>query len=410
MRTVFAGGRVFDGTGSPLQEADVAVEDGLIAEVGVGLDGDEVVDASERTLLPGLFDCHVHVLLSHIDIWRLLQTPFSYRFFEAVHNLEATLRIGITTVRDAGGADLGLKQALEDGLLRGPRLQISIAMISQTGGHGDGWLPSGSRIQLFPTYPGSPAAIVNGPHELRRTVRELAQYGADVIKVATSGGVMSPRDKPHLPAFSVEELEALVAEARAAGLEVMAHAQAAEGIKNSVRAGIRSIEHGIYLDDEAIELMLEHGTYLVPTLLAPTGVLRAAEAGASIPDAALAKAREVIEAHRDSFRRAVEAGVRVAMGTDSAVTPHGENLGELELMREGGMRPEEVLVATTATAAQLMGLERELGTLEPGKRADLVLVDGDPLDFANLADRIAAVYQDGELVAGAELPSPVATG
>jgi imidazolonepropionase-like amidohydrolase len=410
MRTVFAGGQVFDGTGSPPQEADVAIENGRIAEVGVGLDGDEVVDVSEKTLLPGLFDCHVHVLLSHIDIWRLLQTPFSYRFFEAVHNLQATLRIGITTVRDAGGADLGLKQALEHGLLRGPRLQISIAMISQTGGHGDGWMPSGSRIQLFPTYPGCPAAIVNGPDELRQKVRELAQYGADVIKVATSGGVMSPRDKPHLPAFSVEELEALVAEARAAGLEVMAHAQAAEGIKNSVRAGIRSIEHGIYLDDEAIELMLEHGTYLVPTLLAPTGVLRAAEAGASIPDAALAKAREVIEAHRDSFRRAVEAGVKVAMGTDSAVTPHGENLGELELMQAGGMRPEDVLVATTATAAELMGLAGELGTLEPGKRADLVLVEGDPLDFASLGERIASVYQDGELVAGSELPSPVAAG
>ncbi len=151
MRTVFSRGRVFDGTGAPLAEADLSVEDGRILEVGVGLDGDELVDLSGRCLLPGLFDCHVHVMLSHLDIWRLLQTPFSYRFFDAVRNLEATLAAGITTVRDAGGADLGLKQAVANGIVAGPRVQISIAMISQTGGHGDGWMPSGSRVQLFPT-------------------------------------------------------------------------------------------------------------------------------------------------------------------------------------------------------------------------------------------------------------------
>ena len=395
VRLVLGGARVFDGTGAPPAEADVAVEDGRIAEVGVGLDGDEVVDLSGRWLLPGLFDCHVHVMLSHLDVWRLLQTPFSYRFFEAVRNLEATLQTGITTVRDAGGADLGLKQAVADGIVRGPRVQISIAMVSQTGGHGDGWMPSGSRVQLFPTYPGCPAAIVDGPDEVRRKVRELVQAGADVIKVATTGGVMSPRDKPEHLGFSPDELDVLVAEARAAGLEVMAHAQGVEGIKNSVRAGIRSIEHGIYLDDEAIALMLERGTYLVPTLMAPTGVLRAAEAGAAITDAALRKATEVIEAHRDSVRRAIGAGVKVAMGTDSAVTPHGENLDELRLMAECGMRPEAALRSTTAVAAELMGLDRELGTLEPGKRADVVVVDGDPFDFPTLRERIVAVYQDG---------------
>jgi imidazolonepropionase-like amidohydrolase len=406
MRTLFAGGRVFDGTGAPFADADVAVEDGRIVEVGSGLDGDELIDVSGMSLLPGLFDCHTHVTLSHIDIWRLLQTPFSYRFYEAIRNLEATLRIGITTVRDAGGADLGLKQAVEDGLVRGPRLQISITMISQTGGHGDGWMPSGSRVQLFPRYPGCPDAIVNGPDEMRQKVRELVQAGADVIKVATSGGVMSPRDKPHLASFAMEELEVLVAEARAAGLWVMSHAQATEGIKNAVRAGIRSIEHGIYLDDEAIELMLERGTYLVPTLLAPTGVVAAAEAGASIPAASLAKALEVIEAHRASFSQAVEAGVKIAMGTDSAVTPHGHNLRELQLMTEYGMTPEQTLHATTAVAAELMGLDSELGTLDAGKRADLVVVEGDPLDFATLEDRVRAVYQDGELVAGEAAGSP----
>jgi imidazolonepropionase-like amidohydrolase len=407
VRTVFAGGRVFDGTGAGVAEADVAVVDGQIVEVGVGLEGDEQVDVAGSTLLPGLFDTHVHVMFGHVDVWRLMQEPFSYRFYDAIRNLEATLRIGITTVRDAGGADLGVKRALEEGIVRGPRLQISITMLSQTGGHGDGWLPSGAQAEIFPAYPGVPTSIVDGPDEIRRKVRELVRAGAEVIKIATSGGVLSPTDKPQQPGFDVEEIDAIVAEARAAGLWVMSHAQSTEGIKNAVRAGVRSIEHGIYLDDEAIQLMLDHGAYLVPTLVAPVGVIKAAEAGAGIPEGAVSKAREVIDAHRDSFRRAAEAGVKVAMGTDAGVVPHGTNLDELQLMADGGMSPEDVLVATTRTAAELMGLSRTLGTIEPGKRADLVVVSGDPFDFGDLAGRIARVYQDGVLVAGAA-PEPVA--
>lgn len=402
MRTVFAGGRVFDGTGAAIAEADVAVEDGVIAEVGSGLDGDEHVDVSGSTLLPGLFDTHVHVMFGHLDMWKHLQTPFSYRFYDAIRNLDATLRTGITTVRDAGGADLGVKQAVEEGIVRGPRLQISLTMLSQTGGHGDGWMPSGGTAELFPDYPGMPGQIVDGVDEARRKVRELIRDGADVIKIATSGGVMSPTDSPDQPGFSLAEIAVMVEEARAAGLSVMSHAQASVGIKNAVRAGVRSIEHGIYLDDEAIALMLEHGAYLVPTLVAPRGVTRAAAAGVPIPDNVLVKAAEVVEAHRDSFRRAAEAGVKIAMGTDAGVVPHGTNLEELELMAECGMSPAAVLVATTRTAAELMGLERELGTIEPGKRADLVVVAGDPLDFSGLASRIERVYQDGRLVVEAE--------
>jgi imidazolonepropionase-like amidohydrolase len=400
MRTVFAGGLVFDGTGALPVEADVAVEGEWIVEVGRGLDGDESVDAAGLTLLPGLFDTHVHVMFGHLDAWRHLQTPFSYRFYDAIRNLEATLAAGITTVRDAGGADLGVKQAVEDGIVRGPRLQISLTMLSQTGGHGDGWLPSGGTAMLFPDYPGMPSQIVDGVDEARRKVRELVRGGADVIKIATSGGVLSPRDSPDQPGFSYEEIEVMVTEARAAGLSVMSHAQAAVGIKNAVRAGVRSIEHGIYLDDEAIALMLEHDAYLVPTLVAPHGVLRAVEAGVPIPPNVLVKASEVIETHRDSFRRAVEAGVKIAMGTDAGVVPHGTNLEELALMAQGGMTPADVLVATTKTAAELMGLEQELGTIEAGKRADLVAVSGDPFDFGDLRERIEAVYRDGLIVAG----------
>jgi imidazolonepropionase-like amidohydrolase len=394
-RLLFRGGRVFDGTGAGLGEADIAVEDGVIKDVGRGLDGDVEIDASGLTVLPGLFDCHVHVGMGHVDMWRHVQTPFSLRFYDAARNLEATLRAGITSVRDAGGADLGMKTAVQTGLIPGPRMQISIQMLSQTGGHGDNTLPSGDCFHLMPTYPGVPSGIVDGPDEMRRRVRELIREGADVIKVATSGGVLSPRDSPRHAHFRLAELNVLVEEATAAGRFVMAHAQATDGIKNAIKAGIRSIEHGIYLDEEAIQLMLDRGTYLVATLVAPLGVIEAADQGVRFPTTVLEKAREVVDVHRDSFRRAVAAGVKIAMGTDSGVTPHGRNLRELDLMRRGGMSPEQVLVATTKTAAELLGVADQRGTIAPGKQADFVLVDGDPFDLASLPARISAVYING---------------
>jgi imidazolonepropionase-like amidohydrolase len=399
-RTVLAGGRVFDGRGADPARADVAIEDGSIAEVGAGLDGDEQVDVSGMTLLPGLFDCHVHVTISEVDQWSVVQKPFSYQFYEAARNLVATQRVGITTVRDAGGADLGIKQALADGLIDGPRMQISVRMISQTGGHGDDWFPSGIEVPLMVAHPGAPSTLVDGPDQMRRVVRLLVRHGADVIKVATSGGVLSPRDKPQHAHLREDELAALVTEADAAGIPVMAHAQAAEGIKNAVRAGIRSIEHGIYLDDEAIELMLDRGTWLVPTLVAPRGVIEAAAAGAAIPAASLEKAHAVVDIHRQSFSRAVAAGVRVAMGTDSGVTPHGENLRELALMVEAGMTPSQALVASTSSAAELLGVADELGAIEVGKLADIVVVEGDPFEFDDLARRVQTVYRDGRRVSG----------
>jgi imidazolonepropionase-like amidohydrolase len=403
VRRVFRGGSVVDGTGSAPAPADVVVEDGRVVEVGPGLDGDEAVDCTGATVLPGLFDCHVHVMVSGVDTLRQLQTPFSYPFFEAVHNLRRTLALGITHVRDAGGADLGVAEAVRRGLVAGPRLQIAVSMLSQTGGHGDGWHVCGAELPLMGPHPGRPDPVVDGPDEMRRKVRELLRAGADVLKVATSGGVLSARDDPRHPHFRPAELDVLVEEARAAGVFVMAHAQGAEGIKAAVRAGIRSIEHGIYLDDEAIELMLERGTWLVPTLAAPRAVLTAAAAGAALPDAVVAKAREVQAAHDASVTRAVEAGVKVAMGTDSGVGPHGDNLTELELMAGCGMSPDEVWRATTLGAAELLGVEAEFGSLEPGKRADVVVLDGDPHDLAGLTGRVREVWRDGELVAAGGL-------
>jgi imidazolonepropionase-like amidohydrolase len=339
-------------------------------------------------------------MITNFDLWQMAQTPFSLQFFEAARNLEATLAAGITSVRDAGGADLGVKTAVEQGLVRGPRLQISITMLSQTGGHADRWMVCGGHFPtpFAMTHPGKPEAVVDGPLEMRKKVRELVRAGADVIKLAASGGVLSPRDDPRHGHFRDDELSAAVEEAAAAGLWVMAHAQATDGIKASIRAGIRSIEHGIYLDDEAIGMMLDAGTYLVPTLMAPRGVVEAAAAGTHVADESLAKAEMVIGSHSESVERAIAAGVKVAMGTDSGVTAHGDNLRELALMAEHGMTPAQALVATTRNAAELMGVGDELGTLEPGKRADVVAIDGDALDLDGLRDRVRSVWMDGRQV------------
>jgi imidazolonepropionase-like amidohydrolase len=301
-----------------------------------------------------------------------------------------------------------VKQALEDGLIAGPRLQIAITMISQTGGHADGWLASGNNLESRVAHPGRPHGVADGPDEVRRKVREIIRAGADVVKIASSGGVMSPRDHPKHAHFSVAEIEVAVAEASAAGLGVMAHAQGAEGIKNAVRAGVRSIEHGIYLDDEAVALMVDRGTYLVPTLSAPLSVIEAAEAGARIPAASLDKAYTVREAHATSFKLAVDAGVKIAMGTDAVGSAPGRNLEELELMRAHGMSPAHTLRSTTLVAAELLGVDHAYGSLQPGKRGDVVVVSGDPYSFGDLPERIESVYMDGVLVQGAAWPSGLA--
>jgi imidazolonepropionase-like amidohydrolase len=229
-------------------------------------------------------------------------------------------------------------------------------------------------------------------------VREVLRAGAEVIKIFATGGILSPTDHPEFIQFSPEELRVIVEEAEfRRGVKVMAHAQGAEGIKNAVRAGIHSIEHGIYLDDEAIELMLEKGTFLVPTLLAPVGVLEVGEKG-GMPDYGIRKAREVVDIHKESIARAHKAGVKIAMGTDSAVTPHGQNLRELGLMVDAGMSPMEAIVSSTSLAAECLGWDKRLGSLEQGKLADLIITNTDPLeDIRTLEDpdNIRLVMKDG---------------
>jgi imidazolonepropionase-like amidohydrolase len=400
-RTILANGTIFDGTGAAPTVGDIAIEDGRFVDIGTSLDGDESVDCTGHLVTPGLFDCHVHFMADgDFSPNTHLGTPFSMNYFQAAERMQRTLACGITSVREAGGTDLGVKEAQERGLIAGPRMQLSITILSQTGGHGDSWEVCGAHMPgMMDEHPGRPHNIVDGPDEMRKKVRELIRAGADVIKVCTSGGVISPRDDPQHPHFMPDELEVLVAEATAAHRFVMAHAQATEGIKNAVRAGIRSIEHGIYLDDEAIQMMLDAGTYLVPTLAAPLGVLEARDRGVDLPEVILDKARAVVDVHRDSIRRAIDAGVKIAMGTDSGVTPHGQNLRELALMADLGMSPTAVLESTTRIAAELMGVDAKLGTLEVGKIADVAVFSGTDLDVSDMRPRVAQVFQGGKRVA-----------
>lgn len=397
-RTVVRNGVVFDGTGSPPRSADVTFEDGRVVDVGLGLDGDVEIDAAGMAVLPGLFDCHIHAVVSGSDTATMLARPFSYQFYEAARNLSATLDCGITTVRDAAGADLGIRQASIDGLIDGPRMHISISALSQTGGHYDGTMPSGICVTPVLPYPGRPCGIADGPDAVRREVREIIRSGADVIKICASGGVLSPRDKPQHAQFRDDEIAAIVAEANAVDLPVMAHAHATDGVKASVRAGIRSIEHGTFLDSEAIEMMVERGTWLVPTLSAPQAVVASALTGGRFPQSVVDKAKALIARHTESFELAVAAGVKIAMGTDSGVFPHGSNLKELALMAEAGLGAIGALVASTSSAARLMRLDNELGTLETGKRADIVLMAGDALDLHDMRSRIRVVVKDGVTV------------
>jgi imidazolonepropionase-like amidohydrolase len=273
-------------------------------------------------------------------------------------------------------------------------------MLSITGGHGDAWLPSGCGVGPWGvTWPGMPSGMCDGGDAVRAKVREVIRAGADVIKIASSGGFLSTHDDPGLPHFSQDELDAIVQTAADLGRWVMSHAHGAEGIKRAIRAGVRSIEHGTFLDDQGIELMLERGTWLVPTLTAGDTTEEMA-ANPKIPESVREKLRALGRPELDMFRRAAAAGVKVAMGTDCPVAPHGTNLRELVLMAENGFTPQQALMAATSSAAQLMGLQEELGTLEPGKRADVVVLEGDPFDFEKLPTRIRTVFRDGVRMVG----------
>ncbi|MBN4910297.1 amidohydrolase family protein [Staphylococcus sp. EG-SA-13] len=394
---------LIDGTGKDIQRGvDIKVENNVISEIGTHLSGDNIIEGNGQYLLPGMIDSHVHVMLEMEPLERRLATPFSYNFYKAIDHLKRTVDAGVTTVRDALGADLGLKEAVNDGLILGPRLQISVNALTITGGHGDSYTKSGIQLPILQDgYPGLPSGICDGVNEVRKKAREMLRAGADVLKVHATGGVTSATDHPDYTQFSLEELKVIVEEAQFRNnRKVMAHAQGLQGVKQCIEAGIHSIEHGIYLDDEAVQLMKEKEMYLVPTLLAPLSVIEFAEE-LGMSENSIKKSKQVMQDHIDSFKKAHQAGVKIAMGTDAGVFKHGTNLRELELMVEHGMTEMEAIVSSTKTAAECLGYDEDLGTIEVGKKADFILLDQNPLeDIKVLRDpnNIKVVSIDGQIV------------
>ncbi|MER7876339.1 amidohydrolase family protein [Streptomyces samsunensis] len=395
-----------DCVGEPAEGACVLVEGGLIREITIGGKtpagtAEHTVDGRGRTLMPGLIDTHVH--LGAIDVNVLEQHrnyPTSLASVKVAQIITRTLQEGFTTVRDAGGADWGFKAAVEQGLIEGPRVLVANRPLSQTGGHGDfrRMAEVGEPLSCCPEI-GYVMQVCDGPDEVLKYAREQLRRGADHIKVMASGGAMSPTDDLEAVQYTPEELRAAVTAARSAGTYVMAHAIAPEAIRNCVDAGVRSIEHGNLIDDETAKLMAEAGTFLVPTMavyqhLYEEGV----EHG--VPERSMRKVRLARDRGYEALEIALRNGVKIASGSDLLGDASTTKARELELKAEV-LGAYGAIIASTRTNAELLGLDHEIGTVEPDKRADLLLVDGDPLeDIAVLRDpsRLAVIVKDGRIV------------
>jgi imidazolonepropionase-like amidohydrolase len=336
----------------------------------------------------------VHLLMdSNADFTgRLLRNWPTVTVFERAQRMRTTLQAGVTTVRDLGGIDAGYREAVARGLIDGPRLQVAVRLMSHTGGHADFRLPSGFDPSALL---GPFSELVDTPAEAREATRRLIREGADVIKVCATGGVNSPSDQPEDEGLTEEEIAAVVDETRRhRGRPVAAHAQGAQGIKNALRGGVTSIEHGYLIDDEGIDLMLEKGAFLVPTLSTFH-----VDMGVFTPEA-IDKKRRLADAVDERLGEAVRRGVKVALGTDSGVFPHGQNLRELGYMVKLGLSPLEAIAAGTLRSAQLLGVDASLGTVELGKTADLVVCDGDPvadIDVIGDPSNVVMVVKDGRI-------------
>lgn len=396
--TVIKAARLFDAHSGKLQSPGVViVSDKLIQSVGGTLPASaKIIDLGDATLLPGFIDSHTHLSMAFNPDYqgaRLddMSRTTAEEAIRATENARRTLMAGFTTVRDVGSSDfidVGLRNSINAGVIPGPRMLIAVHALGSTGGHCDDG--AGFRFGLLNHESGPEDGVINSPDQARFAVRFNIKYGADVIKTCATGGVLSPTDDVDVPQLSQAELNALVDEAHQLRRKTAAHAHGAEGAKRAIRAGIDSIEHGTFLDDEALRMMRERGTYLVPTLATRIGL-----AESKFPPLVKAKADTAVKAQDGMVRRARQAGVKIALGTDAAVYPHGDNAAEFALMAADGMSPAQSLQAGTVAAADLLGLQAKVGALESGKAADVVAVPGNPLDNIKLTGSVFFVMKDG---------------
>ncbi|HYC40807.1 MAG TPA: amidohydrolase family protein [Chitinophagaceae bacterium] len=394
-------GQLIDGIGnSPRSKMTVVVDQNRVAGIEAGFTrgntADRVIDLSSRTVMPGWIDMHVH-LETETNPNRYMETftfnPADYAF-QSVKFAESTLRAGFTTVRDLGGSgvNISLRNAINKGLIKGPRIYTAGKSIATTGGHAD---PTNGYRRDLMGNPGPLEGVANGPDECRQAVRQRYKDGADLIKITATGGVLSVAKSASNPQFTDDELKAIVETAKDYGFRVAVHAHGAEGMKRAIRAGVHSIEHGTYMDDEAIALCKQFGTWYVPTITAGRSVADSAKKPGYYPEIVRPKALEVGPKIQSTLGRAYRAGVKIAFGTDAGVYKHGLNWLEFVYMIEAGMTPMDAIRAATIHAADLLGEKEKLGSIETGKLADIVAVDGDPLKDPQAFGRVVFVMKDG---------------
>ena len=396
-------GRLIDPkAGTVVPNAVIVVESGKVKAVGESAAipaGATVIDLSGLTVLPGLIDCHTHLVGDYVndsDPLTELKESAASRAFESIPNARVTLEAGFTTVRDVGTyrafVDVAMRDAIAKGYFAGPRMFVAGAYLTITGGGGamsgdlapDIGLPWDLRF-----------GVADGVDQVRQRVRDIAQHGVDVIKVLATGAFLAHGSDPHAVEYSYEEIRAAVEEASHKGLKVAAHAHSADGIKNAVRAGVASIEHGTYIDDEGIRLMKERGIYLVADIYDAEYIRQGKAVG--IPSDFAAKQPEADEIQRQNFQKAVRAGVRIAFGTDASVYPHGLNARQFAWQVRYGQTPMEAIRSATVSASDLIGRDNGAGSLEPGRWADLIAVKGDPLADVRALESVAFVMKEGKV-------------
>ena len=395
-RTVIRAGRVLNvRTGELKPNQAIVIEGDKIVQVAPSSEikvaaGDTTIDLPDATVLPGLIDMHTHLTMNPHFGYDTLAISAPRAALIGAHNARVTLEAGFTTVRNVGAfdySDVALRDAINAGDVSGPHMLVSGPPLSITGGHCDNDLLP---FEYHATYPG----VADGIEQVQHRVREVIKYGADVVKVCATGGVMSKGDDPNASQYTLEEMKAIVADAHRLGRKVAAHAHGAEGVRWASEAGVDSVEHGHLMDDAAVATLKKNGTYLVPTLFLGEYMTAHLEQG-DVPEYSKQKMRDVAAAMQKNVKKAFDAGVKVAFGTDAAVYPHGLNAGEFHIYVKLGMTPLAAIQTATINAADLLGWKDRVGTLEPGKWADMVAVDGDPTKDVTTLERVKFVMKGG---------------